>query len=717
MSGPSKPEIKIEPGQKIKLSPLEETLIRRLFREFEQIRVNDELAGGYVARVLLVTPWREDRKAAQVVKLGPLGQMEDEKNRFEKYIQDALPLLAPQMTGFVQEQETGAIAYIYLRGNVLAETNVLQAYYLAKSEKDILRCLKSLLIDGLGQGLYQEVHPGKRDISYEDFYSRYFLPDITMTATEIDTSPLPEDSDVRTFTGEAAVWELRDYAESGNFVQLDNFRVNEKEDTRLTLCHHIDPFRVRVTLTPTQSKMLPVTKGQIIYLRGRITNHRHQALTEIVDEIFSEVNATELQLSSDKIEIAGASYPHPLTLYAHYLHRRMPRNLTNIHGDLHLFNVIIDSFDKPWLIDFGRVGEGHALFDFVELEVHLRHAILGETDFSIAEWVNFERRLICALTPKHHLGPPSNPELKKAYTIINGIRDFAWQYAKEKEAFAAEYLPALFLYSLATLKFHKKNGPRSARHAFLTAVITAAYLENEPICRELPRPIPRPKPLKPPLKKPPIHAYIESMKPIPPHDPALYMASSLVSNILFYHFVITHPEWQPGGIKMQEGYADAAYLRHWRDGSPPPDFHNLPVTNISFHAAAAFAAWLSAQTQTVVRLPTLAEWETAVHANRKHWLEEELAQRRICYRELPYYGPYPRSVDLTPTNPWGIRDLLGNAYDMCTASDRLFRVGGCFTSSRKDLQVQHLITDKTTCRQDTGFRCVRLIKVNGGEQL
>ena len=56
----------------------------------------------------------------------------------------------------------------------------------------------------------------------------------------------------------------------------------------------------------------------------------------------------------------------------------------------------------------------------------------------------------------------------------------------------------------------------------------------------------------------------------------------------------------------------ARTLRHaWRDGAPPPGREAHPVVLVSHGDATAYAAWLSARTERVWRLPTALEWEKA----------------------------------------------------------------------------------------------------------
>ncbi|MFQ5434050.1 MAG: hypothetical protein ACE5FD_04155, partial [Anaerolineae bacterium] len=99
-------------------------------------------------------------------------------------------------------------------------------------------------------------------------------------------------------------------------------------------------------------------------------------------------------------------------------------------------------------------------------------------------WPSRKRRCRRSSTSKPP-APPSHPELTKAFTVIQGIRQHAQKYARRQDSFVAEYLPALFLYSLATLKYYRSNGTCSAWHAFLTAVAVATYLENQLNCHDL----------------------------------------------------------------------------------------------------------------------------------------------------------------------------------------------------------------------------------------
>jgi hypothetical protein len=202
--------------------------------------------------------------------------------------------------------------------------------------------------------------------------------------------------------------------------------------------------------------------------------------------------------------------------------------------------------------------------------------------------------------------------------------------------------------------------------------------------------------------------YVDHMKPIPPNSADFYMASCLVSNALYHCFVQANAYWHPvEGECTARKDVDNTYLRHWVDGRPKDKENNLPVIYVSFRAAEAFADWLSALTGHNVSLPKLGEWQMAVRADRAHWFEEELDDRRVNYYDT---SNRLHVIDAFKENPWHIHDLLGNAYDMCVTLDTTpvtrWRVGGCYHSPRGELKKQHKVKSGTECPPATSFRCV-----------
>ena len=92
-----------------------------------------------------------------------------------------------------------------------------------------------------------------------------------------------------------------------------------------------------------------------------------------------------------------------------------------------------------------------------------------------------------------------------------------------------------------------------------------------------------------------------------------------------------------------------------------------PVINVSWQDAVDYAAWLSARTGFVYRLPTEIEWEYAVRAGsvtRYPWGEsvgEGNANCRRCGTKWSGTGAAP--VSQFPPNAFGLYDMNGNVSE------------------------------------------------------
>lgn len=90
---------------------------------------------------------------------------------------------------------------------------------------------------------------------------------------------------------------------------------------------------------------------------------------------------------------------------------------------------------------------------------------------------------------------------------------------------------------------------------------------------------------------------------------------------------------------------------------------NLPVVNVSWHDAAAYAVWLGGS------LPTESQWEFAVRGKEGRtypWGEEPASCDRANYVDC---GQKPMAVKegraQGRTKPEGIYDLAGNVFEWC----------------------------------------------------
>ncbi len=97
-----------------------------------------------------------------------------------------------------------------------------------------------------------------------------------------------------------------------------------------------------------------------------------------------------------------------------------------------------------------------------------------------------------------------------------------------------------------------------------------------------------------------------------------------------------------------------------------------PVTCVSWHEAAGFAAWLTGQGKGLVyRLPTEAEWEYTCRAGTRttyafgETLTHEHARVRPGRQVRDRRVNGPAEVGNYSPNAWGLHDMHGNALEWC----------------------------------------------------
>ncbi|MDP9108988.1 MAG: formylglycine-generating enzyme family protein, partial [Pseudomonadota bacterium] len=136
------------------------------------------------------------------------------------------------------------------------------------------------------------------------------------------------------------------------------------------------------------------------------------------------------------------------------------------------------------------------------------------------------------------------------------------------------------------------------------------------------------------------------------------MRSTLVSNVEFRDFLVTHAAWRRDLVPSI--FAGADYLSQWsgaRDFSPLAAM--APVTQVSWFAARAFCASEQA------RLPHWIEWELAAASDAQRadarddplWLAQILS-----WYATPASTP-PASIGQQAPNFYGVRDLHGLVWE------------------------------------------------------
>jgi len=170
----------------------------------------------------------------------------------------------------------------------------------------------------------------------------------------------------------------------------------------------------------------------------------------------------------------------------------------------------------------------------------------------------------------------------------------------------------------------------------------------------------------------------------PVHIDSFYLGAEEVTNGEFHSFVAENPDWAPAAraALVQKGLVTDTYLADWKTGAPAAGTSNLPVTSVSWNAAAAYCQWLTRRVQAVLpgyaaRLPSEAEWEWAARGG---------------LRGMPYplggkpggavfYTPGitgPKPAGASEPNGYGLRDMLGNVWEWC--ADPFFKNASLLSS-------------------------------------
>ena len=160
---------------------------------------------------------------------------------------------------------------------------------------------------------------------------------------------------------------------------------------------------------------------------------------------------------------------------------------------------------------------------------------------------------------------------------------------------------------------------------------------------------------------------------------ALAMSSNEVTVGEFREF-IAGTRRQTGGCTTYDGRWEYRENAGWQaPGFAQSDMH--PVACVSWDDAAAYAAWLSAKTGHVYRLPSSAEWEYAARAGSDAELPWGETAAAACAeanvadysagQRFPGWNVFPCTDSFVNTAPvgsfkanaFGLHDLLGNVFE------------------------------------------------------
>jgi formylglycine-generating enzyme required for sulfatase activity len=136
------------------------------------------------------------------------------------------------------------------------------------------------------------------------------------------------------------------------------------------------------------------------------------------------------------------------------------------------------------------------------------------------------------------------------------------------------------------------------------------------------------------------------------------IAQTEVTNRQWSSFLAANPQWLSSNREnlMDQGLADSSYLLDWNEQAD-----EVPVTGISWHAAAAYCDWISSQWggSYVAMLPTEAMWEIAARAGLSGL--SSTVDTSAVWSSRSTSGALP--VGSTGYSASGIADMFGNVWE------------------------------------------------------
>jgi serine/threonine protein kinase len=463
------PVIQTSPG--IELTPEVEVVLRAVFNEFSRLAIEAEfghgLSGGRVFRVRPIEVGGKTHLPV-VVKIAPIELIHQEWQAYQTWVADTLPGVARLEAVSPLTLPPGnlwdGLCYTLIGGGAF-EVQSLSSYYARASASDLRWILEERLYPLIGMHWWLERHTERafqRQADYDSILSVNLLlkpaaiPNGTnihhLTPRQRPTSPLNK----------------------GDAVHLAGFVVTEVDSSQRQVTlnpHSISPdappaaYRLRLVEVsdPDHYRV-----GQIVdSLTGLVAATRHDLLVAAASQALGET----IDLSADRLTLPGSSpflrregtgersLPNPLLAYQDILHTFLTVNISTIHGDLNLENILIDPATRHLnLIDFATVRQGHSLHDLLRLETEVVTKLIS-TSFAEAKlpletiYAFYEQLHYATLYPDQFTTPQlPHPNLEKPFAMLVAIRNMARRCLFDADDWT-EYYQSLTLYLLGALKF------------------------------------------------------------------------------------------------------------------------------------------------------------------------------------------------------------------------------------------------------------------------
>lgn len=175
----------------------------------------------------------------------------------------------------------------------------------------------------------------------------------------------------------------------------------------------------------------------------------------------------DYEAKGDRLTLHGIDLPNVVQFYSEDLNHlkekiNYSRYVSYLHGDLNGANIIIDSQENVWLIDFFHTHKGHILKDLIKLENDILYIFMNiENEYEFKEAAILVENLINV----YDLGIPfelpnqiqfSFPKILKAYKTIQILRSYYRELiALDRDPY--QLWVGLMRYAMHTLSFDESN--------------------------------------------------------------------------------------------------------------------------------------------------------------------------------------------------------------------------------------------------------------------
>jgi serine/threonine-protein kinase len=111
----------------------------------------------------------------------------------------------------------------------------------------------------------------------------------------------------------------------------------------------------------------------------------------------------------------------------------------------------------------------------------------------------------------------------------------------------------------------------------------------------------------------------------------------------------------------------------WEGGTPGEGIARLPVSNVSYEDARAFAAWRSKRDGVTYRLPTEEEWEYAARGGDPARIYPWGSEWSSGYANLGGAGAAPVGSFPLGRTPQGLDDMIGNVWEWTSSEASMYK--------------------------------------------